>query len=290
MMTTRTRAALISTVVATTLLLGACSNSTEEGSTSSTTVVTEQASPPADGGAMIGNTQRSWPDVTGAFDDTPHSTPGQYSVDMHWQRPVWTPLKHDGDLPSSDQLKEGMDACASPEAVTLQGKTQQQYVNARFLVVNEQAGPTTMTKGVPGGYAHSPQGAVLAAINQTGYGLPAQGDEIGEEIDKELWSTSKKVAEDREFSNLPNDREGMEYSRPDTIWGANGYRIITCSPDVMVVEVMYKVPVDGAEHTVGRVPLFWRDGDWRPDFMGPADEQQARTSVSDDGFTEVVYQ
>lgn len=290
MMTTRTRAALISTVVATTLLLGACSNSTEEGSTSSTTVVTQEAAPPVDGGAMIGNNQRSWPDVTGAFDDTPHSTPGQYSVDMHWQRPVWTPLKHDGDLPSQDQLVEGMDSCASPEAVTLQGKTQQQYVNARFLVVNEQAGPTTMTKGVPGGYAHSPQGAVLAAINQTGYGLPAQGDEIGEEIDKELWSTSKKVAEDREFSNLPNDREGMEYSRPDTIWGANGYRIITCSPDVMVVEVMYKVPVAGAEHTVGRVPLFWRDGDWRPDFMGPADAQQARTSVSDDGFTEVVYQ
>lgn len=290
MMTTRTRAALISTVVAPALLLGACSNSDEEGSTSSTTVITQEAAPPVDGGAMIGNNQRSWPDVTGAFDDTPHSTPGQYSVDMHWQRPVWTPLKHDGDLPSQDQLVEGMDSCASPEAVTLQGKTQQQYVNARFLVVNEQAGPTTMTNGVPGGYAHSPQGALLAAINQFGYGLPAQGDEIGEEIDKELWSTSKTVAEDREFFNLPSEREGMAYSRPVSIFAANGYDIITCSPDVMVIDVLYEAPVAGEPHTVGRVPLFWRDGEWHADFSGPADDQQARDTHSDEGFTEVVYQ
>ena len=52
-------------------------------------------------GAMLGNTQRTWPDpLRGFYDDTPHATPGTYSVDWVWQRPVWTPVNHDGDFPS----------------------------------------------------------------------------------------------------------------------------------------------------------------------------------------------
>lgn len=288
-MTIRTRV-FISTLLALTLLASSCSSSEDGDDASSTNTVAEQPPASVDGGAMIGNTQRSWPDVTGTFDDSPHSTPGQYSVDMYWQRPVWTPLNHDGDLAPRAQLVDGMDICTSPEEIKLQGKTQQQYVNARFLVVNEQAGPTTMTRGVPGGYAHSPQGAVLAAINQFGYGFPAQGDEIGEEIDKELWSTSRKITEKREQLHLPGDREAMAYSRPRTMWAANGYDVITCSPEVMVIDVVYEVPAADAEHTIGRVALFWRDGDWRPDFSGSADDQQARTTSTVDDFGKVSYQ
>lgn len=283
-------------VLASTVLLSSCGRSDEDAASPATSdTVTEQPSEPINGGAMIGNKQRSWPDVTGAFDDSSHVTPGQYSVDRYWQRPVWTPVHHDGDLPDLEQLVDGMDTCADAGGVMLEGTTQQQYVNARFLVVNEKAGPTKMTDGVPGGYAHSPQGAIIAAINQAGYGLPAQGDEIGEALDRELWSTSKEVAEDRKFFNLPRDREGMVYSRPQSVPAMHAYRVVTCSPDVMVVEVLMReldgLPApDRQGHAVGRIPLFWREGDWRPDFSGTADAQQARNIFSDEGFTEVIYQ
>ncbi|GAB2499059.1 hypothetical protein CATRI_13530 (plasmid) [Corynebacterium atrinae] len=292
----RTIQVLAAITLASSLLLASCSTP-EPGAPDSgdeVTAPTAEADPPAPGGAMIDNDQRSWPDVTGGFDDTPHATPGTYSVDSYWQRPVWTPDNHDGDLPERSSFVESMDSCSSPGGVVLEDKTQQQYVNARFLVVNEQAGPTTMTKGVPGGYAKSPQGAVVAAMNQTGYGLPAQGDEIGEEIDRALWSSSKRVAEDRDFFKLPLDEEGMAYSRPTTVAAAHGYRLVTCSPRVMVVEVLYKAAEQGAgipaEHTVARVPLIWTDGDWKADFSGSADEQQARTTASEEGFTQVSYQ
>ena len=62
----------------------------------------------------------------------------------------------------------------------------------------------------------------------------------------------------------------------------------------MVVEVLYKAAEQGegvpAEHTVARVPLIWTDGDWKADFSGSADEQQARSTASEEGFTQVSYQ
>lgn len=255
---------------------------------------TQQAPPSGENypGAMVGNTQRTWPDSK--FDDSPHATPGTYSADWMKQRPVWTPRNHDGDLPKKESLKQGMDRCDKGE-ISLEGKTQQQYVNARYLVVNDQAGPSRLDKGVPRGYAHSPQGAVVAAMNLFGYGIYAQGDGVGEEIDKELWGTSQKVQEERKFLRLDSfDEEARQESRALLQAGADSFNIKTCSPDLVVVEVAFKTPelpgeVRGPEDMVGRVPMFWRDGDWQPDFSGSADKQMTVHGADLATFTEVKY-
>lgn len=243
-------------------------------------------------GAQLDSEQRSWPDPTGYFDDSQWATPGEYSVDHYHNRPAFTPNNHDGDLPSRGDLAESMDACTD-DTVLLDGKTQQQYVNARFLTVNSQSGPTTMDNDVPGGYAHSPQGAIVAALNQMSYGLYGQGDEVGEEIDKKLWSTSETVQD--ELSNrLPAEERDLTRFRPDTSPGPWGYEVTTCSEDVVVVDVVTKQPDDFDSEEgdfAANVTMIWRDGDWVPDFSGSADEDIATARTVDaESYTEVRYQ
>lgn len=244
-------------------------------------------------GALVGNTQRTWPDPQGKFDDSPHATPGQYSIDPWMNRPVWTPRNHDGDLPKADKLSSKPGRCSEVKG-GLSGKIQQQYVNARYLAVSERSGPSEMDKGVPGKYARDAEGAVLAAINQVGYGLYAQGDGIGEEIDKKLWPTSKLVQKEREFYKR-GDKDSFAKVRALSIPAPAGYRIKQCSNDVVVVEIAMatlqpEYDPGMFKYTVGRVPMYWRDGDWKADFSGNADLKPQPTMVKDlEGFTEVEY-
>lgn len=243
-------------------------------------------------GAQLNSDQRSWPDPTGEFDDSQWSTPGEYSVDPWHSRPVFTPHDADGDLPDQGDLTESMDSCTD-DTVRLDGTTQQQYVNARFLTVNSQAGPTTMEDSVPGGYAHSPQGAIVAALNQLTYGMFGQGDEVGEEVDKRLWSTSETV-EEQLSSRLPAEERDLTAFRPDSIPGPWGYEVTTCSENIVVVDVATKQPDEfGAEDQdfAVRVTMAWRDGDWVPDFSGNSDNDINTTrEVDANEYTEVRYQ
>lgn len=240
-------------------------------------------------GARIDGDQRSWMDpLWPEIDDRQYATPGQYSTDAVAARPVWTPVDPLGDLPDASAMGAGV-VCEEPQ---LEGRTQQQYVKGRFLVVNESAGPTTMVNAVPGGYAHTVQGAVVAAMNQLGYGLYAQGDEVGEAVDAALWSTSEEAQAERRIKRL--DVNGAsDMRRAEMVPAAAGFRVVTCSDAAVVVEVAFAGQLEQPplDIVVSRVPLFWRDGDWVPDFTGAADAQLSQPSVrSLEGFTEVVYQ
>lgn len=221
-------------------------------------------------GAMVGNTQRSWPDPDGMIDDTAHATPGSWSVDWAHQRPVWTPVNHDGDLPEDSSLVAGGFEHCQDQEVTLLGETQQQYVNGRYLVVNDQAGPSRLNDGVPAGFAHSPQGAITLALNMLGYGIAAQGDGVGEEIDAQWWSTFDTVQNDREFQGLDNPDFDHTSRRADLIPAAGYYKVVHCSPNVVVIEIGHDFTLAGGEAVKTTVSLFWEDNDWKPDFTGQA--------------------
>lgn len=232
-------------------------------------------------GARHDTDRRTWPEVWGTLiDDSQYATPGKYSVDFLYSRPVFTPFNHDGDLPPAKDMVTAPDAC-SPEPVTLTGKTQQQYVNARFLTVNSVAGPTTMIDDVPGGYAHSPQGAIVAALNQMSYGRHHVGDEVGDAIDKKLWSTSNEVQNDPHFA------VGGPMPGP---WG---YKILTCSPNIMIVDVGFKtLDPERIPDFATRVTLVWQDNDWAPDFSGAndADIKNPSRKINIDDYSVVNYQ
>ena len=245
-------------------------------------------------GAAVGNKQRTWPSFGDKYDDSAHATPGQTSASWWKQRPVWTPNNHDGDFPKKADLKESMKQCDKPDSITLDGKTQQQYVNARYLVVNDQAGPTKSVRGVPRGYARSPQGAIVSAINTVGYGMFSMkgvADEIGYEAEKQLWSSSKGVMEEQGKRKKPFDNKN---SRAELLEPADGFIVRTCSEDLVVVELI----LDGFEEATGgrsedmtvlRVPMAWRDGDWIPDLSGTGESQFFQDTPSKVDFTQVDY-
>lgn len=271
--TTASRKTLITSAVLTAFVaLAACGS--DEERPSSTSEQTTSASPQQSGenvpGAMVGNTQRTWPDPAKRFDDSSHATPGVWSVDYLHSRPVWTPVNHDGDLPGEKDLSEGgFDKCQSnAESIVLSGKTTQQYVNGRYLAVNDKAGPSRLVNGVPAGFAHSPQGAIMLAINALGYGLGGQGDGVGEEIDKAWWSGYESLQKDREFEGLNKPDFDHSKRRARMVPPAGFYNVKQCSENVVVVSLGTDFKKGGA--TGATIPLYWRNNDWVPDLSGSA--------------------
>lgn len=263
---------------------------TTSGSSPSAPSTSQQDTP----GARIDSEQRSWPDPSGYFDDSSLATPGSTGVDPLYQRPAHVPTNHDGDLPNKDDLVNSMDSCKQ-QPVILSGTTQQQYVNARFLAVNDQAGPTTMQSDVPGGYAHSPQGGITAAVNQLGYGLYGVGDEVGDAIDSKLWSTSD-TAQEAIGDPSAKSQSARDNARAPQLSIPWGYKVQTCAEDVMVVDVLLKGPDDvpssrSEGNQAAKITLKWKDGDWVPDFTGNADADIAQSRIIPDeeveDYTEV---
>ena len=254
----------------------------------STSVENESQTPPTDEerpyGAMVDDDRRTWPNPYLDIDDSQHATVGQYSQEMFGVRPVWTPNNPLGDLPKKDQLVNEMGDCSN-EGFNLPGKTQIQYVKARYLVVNDVAGPTSMKDAVPTGYAHSLAGAVIAAANQMGYGIPGERDEVGLNVMKQLWATSKEAQRD-EPKNV--SKEEQEISRPNLVPAVSKFKVISCSENAVVVNVAISPERDAM---VFQVPLFWRDGDWKPDFSGTAEDRVFQpVPPTFDEYQDVNYQ
>ncbi|MEH0146240.1 hypothetical protein V6D40_00970 [Corynebacterium sp. Q4381] len=241
--------------------------------------------PPVNAGALVGNRQRSWP---GGVDDSVHAKPGEYAPDVFLGRPAWTPIEHDGDLPDASALRPG--SCGDFDG--LKGTTQQQYVNARYMVVNDQAGPTKTVRAIPRGYAHSPAGAVLAAINTATF-HPNSGDEVAAESYEQLSKTSALAATLRDEGGF-NDPAGYPSHRFLTMPAPVAYRVVECDTDYVVVEVAVFFSADQLDKDedllVGRVPVRWSDGDWVGDFSGAANDeiyQHGRRDI--EGFSDLDY-
>lgn len=271
-MTKHTRtAAVLATALTAALTLAGCSKNEEPQAQDSPSadVSTAETSEEKEltPGARIGVDQRTWPDPAGIYDDSAHATPEQWSVDNFYQRPVWTPKNFEGDFPKKSDLRQGGFEQCGTEEITLAGKTEQQYIYGRYLPVNSVAGPSRMENGVPAGYAHSPQGAVMLAMAVVSYGTPDANDEVGFAIDDAWWATNKRLQEQQaDYVN----REGDDYARADMAPPPGFYRVVDCSESVVVVEVGYDFSLTGKGAMTSTLPLFWRDGDWVPDFSGAA--------------------
>ncbi|WP_312980511.1 hypothetical protein [Corynebacterium sp.] len=235
-------------------------------------------------GAFPDNTQRHWPRRIMDFDDTTWQNPGSYATDRVG-RPLWTPEEHDGDLPAMSDRRDSPGACTDVE---LEGATQQQYVNGRFLAVNEFAGPFKTDYGVPWTYAHSPQGAVMAAMNAYSYLNLSNRDEIG------LWGAEMKwespMRDDAVAHEVDNFRDINTAESPAS------FRIKSCSDDVVVVQVAQAMQDSTMPATVMEIPMIWkdvprRDGkDWQA-VMSPAAEDNAILPDTDTSeYTAVSYQ
>lgn len=245
----------------------------------------EPADPPIHAGALVGNKQRTWP---GGVDDSMHAEPGAQAPDAFLGRPAHTPLRHDGDFPAAASLRDG--SCAQFDG--LEGTTQQQYVNARYMVVNEQAGPSKAVRAVPRGYAHSPAGALVAAMN-TGTFHPNSGDEVAAESYELLSKSSELAAQLREEGGHNNPGQYAE-KRFLTVPAPTAYKMLECADDYVQVELAYMLEPDALERdeglVVSRMGMRWVDGDWVADFSGAAGDEIFQDGRRDlNGFTQIDY-
>lgn len=237
-------------------------------------------------GAAFDNTQRHWPRNTLDFDDSSWGNPGSYATDRVG-RPLWVPEEHDGDLPDASNRKDDPGKCTDVE---LEGKTQQQYVNGRFMAVNESAGPFKTDGGVPWTYAHSPQGAVMAAMNAYSWINLSNRDQMG------MWGAEMKW-------ESPMRDEVIRKSADNTADIATAespasFRIKSCSDDVVVVQVAQAMQDDTMPATVMEIPMIWKDvhrregegKDWQAVMSAEAEDNAVLPDTDTSEYTAVSYQ
>lgn len=234
-------------------------------------------------GAYLRNTQRHWPRSWFDLDDSAWGEPGQYATDR-LGRPLWIPVNHDGDYPPVEKKQDRPGQC---DSIELAGTTQQQYANGRFFAVNEFAGPFEANKfSIPTNYSHSPEGAIMAAINAISFGATNK-DEVGILAAGQLWDSEEK---DR-IAALADTDEADNFSDITSNEAAPSYSVLTCTKDVVTVELTAPRVYKGAPTGIWQLPMIWRNGTWVA-VIGPADEDRLyRGDVTDTtGFTEVKYQ
>lgn len=127
--------------------------------------------------------------------------------------------------------------------------------NGAALPISGSDGPTRVDEGIATGFAHTPQGAAMAAIDALARVLAAP---------EGIW---QRVVADRYYGASPAliDRFGASRARtpdvaryvvvPDGIRVAPGYR-----EDLAVVQVASR-STDG--YAISTWPMVWIDGDWR---------------------------
>ena len=219
-------------------------------------------------GATLGNKQRHWPRSWIDIDDSGWGTPGQYATD-YLGRPLWIPVNHDGDYPSVEKKKDRPGQC---DDIKLEGATQQQYANGRF--------------SIPTNYAHSPEGAIMAAINAISFGN-GNNDDVGVVAADQLWDSEEM---DRIVAQAAADGSD-NFADIATNEASPSYSVLSCTHDVVTVELTAPRVNKGAPTGIWQLPMIWRNGTWVA-VIGPAAKDRLyRGNVTDtNGFTEVTYQ
>lgn len=145
-------------------------------------------------------------------------------------------------------------------------------------------GPTKVADKVASGYAHTPQGAVLAAIDGMSR-CSVQGDNVAVACFEQRLTDGPGMEKLREAAFIlgPAPRQLVPgASLPPLAWA----KVLNYADDYMAVELAQRDPRTGTTPTyvVYPVEMVWVDGDWK--VKATNNSQHAREGVrSLDGFT-----
>jgi hypothetical protein len=145
------------------------------------------------------------------------------------------------------------------------------------LPYSAPAGPTVTGDPVVAGFARSQQGALLAAAHLGTRYLLTPGEGWRLVLDRQVLPGAGREA----FARM---RAGLDpQAEPDTYGQFAGFRVVTFTPDVAVLQLVSRFPAGVLQVTTSTV--HWRDGDWRLQLQpdgGPSPTAQAVPSL--DGF------
>ena len=134
----------------------------------------------------------------------------------------------------------------------------------RALPVSASAGPRNITDTTASGYAHSPEGALIAAVQLGARGSFSSGREVWEPTITRQWQPSPD--RDKYLAGLRQVPES-EKAKPGELSALVGYRYLSYTPDTAVVSLIRKAPGRETYHATVAT-LVWADGDWR--YVAPA--------------------
>jgi hypothetical protein len=118
------------------------------------------------------------------------------------------------------------------------------------------AGPTVLDGPVHAGFARTQQGALLAAVQLGTRYLLTPGEGWREVLDRQVLPGAGRDA-------FAVNRAGVDPQAPPGTYGQiAGFRVVTFTPDVAVVQLVSRFPTSGVLQ-VTTTTVRWVGGDWR---------------------------
>ena len=130
--------------------------------------------------------------------------------------------------------------------------------------VSASAGPKNITATTASGFAHTPEGALIAADQLGTRGTFSVGREVWEPTITRQWQPS--ADRDTYLAALRQVPES-EKAKPGELSTLVGYRYLSYTPDTAVIAFISKAPGRETYYAI-TATVVWADGDWR--YVTPA--------------------
>jgi len=187
-----------------------------------------------------------------------------------------------GPLPAAPQrpvsgrpapLTAAVEPLLSPPAVSWQ------LFQTVALPFSPTAGPADADGPVLSGYERSQTGALIAAVQLATRFLITPGEGWRQVVDRQVLPGPGREA-------FITARAGVEADDPPGTYGQiAGFRVLTFTPDVAVVQLVSRFALSGGRLQVSTATVKWVDGDWRLELQPDgAASPTAHPAVSLDGF------
>ncbi|HAT1158371.1 TPA: hypothetical protein I8W37_002065 [Corynebacterium striatum] len=231
--------------------------------------------------------------ATGIADDTESVSPDEFSsstnepkASKQWEQSNSDLFGRDIKVPSNgvgNPLTEQVSTDPSCDSADSQ-KAVIQASHAVQTLWSESSGPSAVNEGVPSGYAHTPEGAMLAAWNSNL--LFHRGGDLAQTVLEQSF-TGKNAQEAQDAlkgNSAPTSDSAVEMQAP------SAYRITSCDDSRVIGDVAMPLPTDDKGNPdnkswgVVRVSATWKDGDWKAE-LDEADQPLEEEVSNLDGWS-----
>ncbi|PEH76428.1 hypothetical protein CRM89_10890 [Nocardia sp. FDAARGOS_372] len=158
-----------------------------------------------------------------------------------------------------------------------------QRVHGAVVPFSTSDGPIVMRDGVAGGYAHTPQGAALAAAMSV-YQVIARPGDRAVLAQRLVLSDADRARFDAGIASgrLPQQQPA---ALTRTLIAHDAFRVESYAEDLAVIGLAVRVqpPHQSASWITTRVPMVWVDGDWR--LRGSGEQLPTATITTLTGWT-----
>ena len=135
-----------------------------------------------------------------------------------------------------------------------------ELVGQTAVPVSATAGPTRISGATAASYAHTPEGALMAAAQLMVRSAPSAGRDSWEPtVQRQFISSSDREQLLAALRDNPDDS-----SEPGELSQIAGYQYQSYTSDTAVIGLVLRAPSGGtARYHVLTLTLLWRDADWR---------------------------